>query len=518
MALASAAILGILTVAVNLSAAGLDDDLLAAAKYGNRAMVERALKAGACVSVRDAKGRTPLMWASAGGYADIVHLLLEQGFNINAGIPGPATPLTLAASNGHVDVIRELLARRAALSGAPLRAAINGGHADAAALLARVEAFSQALVSSAKEGDVRRVRDLLKQGAAVNYSTSNTPEETPLAHASQSPLDAAVVRLLLENGADPWQRVAGGTSRDFIGNRLPPPAMELLTQAELAAPEEQLRAAVRSGETKKVAELLCRGADPDLFDNKSRSALVYAAENRDLIMVKLLLFRGAKSGIDTAMRIAGEAGRPDIQAALNQPRAAAINIDEVMKALRQAISSAASDKAQPRAVKAYSELHEFVEKWFGSAASRATRRGKGDLEYFGSLRSGTMELEQAIKKGNSADITQILGSLAQDIETKVEHCKKSGGLVMEVQLSVHTLRGSEEVRSWQVFYLSKIFEFFKDARPEVFPAFSSPAIEGLPPGRYFIWARDPKTRREGPRMEIKVGEGKRQMRVDVPVP
>ena len=89
---------------------------------------------------------------------------------------------------------------------------------------------------------------------------------------------------------------------------------------------------------------------------------------------------------------------------------------------------------------------------------------------------------------------------------------------MEVQLSVHTLRGGEEVRSWQVFYLNRIFEFFKDARPEVFPSFSSPAREGLPPGRYVIWARDPKTRREGPRTEIKVGEGKRELRVDVPVP
>ena len=69
-----------------------------------------------------------------------------------------------------------------------------------------------------------------------------------------------------------------------------------------------------------------------------------------------------------------------------------------------------------------------------------------------------------------------------------------------------------------MFYLSKIFEFFKDARPEVFPAFSSPSAESIPPGRYVIWARDPKTKREGPRTVIKVGEGKREMRVDVPIP
>jgi ankyrin repeat protein len=501
---------------VCLHAANEDGDLLAAAKYGNRPAVEKAIKAGACVSIRDAHGRTPLVWAAAGGYSDVVRLLLEQGFNDGL------TAMTFAAANGHIDVTRELLTRRPAFTESVLKTAISAGHANEAALLAREKALSLTLISAAKEGDVKRTRELLSQGAAVNYYDSDGG--TPLTPSVEGPIDAAVFRLLLEKGADPWLRIAGRTVRERIGDRLQQQSLILLARAESAYPEEQLREAVRSGETTKVAGLLCRGADPNLSDNSNRSALVYAAMKRDLIMVRLLLSRGAKTGMEMAARVAQEGGHPEIAAALNQPRANDFMIDDVMKALRIAIQNAASGETAPivkahfRAEKAYRDLDGFVEKWFGASGTRTVRRGNGDQEYFGGLMAGAMELDRAVKTRNAAEIARILAALAEDMETKAEHCRKSGGLRMEVKLLVHTLRGGEEVRNWQVLYLSKIFEFLKDARPEVFPIFSSPSTETVPPGRYLIWARDPKSGRDGVRTAIKVGEGSAEMRVDVPVP
>ena len=73
---------------------------------------------------------------------------------------------------------------------------------------------------------------------------------------------------------------------------------------------------------------------------------------------------------------------------------------------------------------------------------------------------------------------------------------------------VRTLRGSEEARSWQVFYMPKVLEAAGGASPDVFPRLSSPTDETLVPGRYVMWVRQPDTDRVSERTVVKVGEGK----------
>jgi hypothetical protein len=69
-----------------------------------------------------------------------------------------------------------------------------------------------------------------------------------------------------------------------------------------------------------------------------------------------------------------------------------------------------------------------------------------------------------------------------------------------------------------VFYMPRVFEAARSATPDLFPQLSSPTQETLVPGRYVMWARDPVTSRVGERTVVKVGEGRKELLVDLPVP
>jgi hypothetical protein len=66
--------------------------------------------------------------------------------------------------------------------------------------------------------------------------------------------------------------------------------------------------------------------------------------------------------------------------------------------------------------------------------------------------------------------------------------------------------------------MPRIFEAAGSASPDLFPQLSSPTEETLVPGRYVMWVRDPATSRVGERTVVKVGEGKKELLLDLPVP
>jgi len=124
-----------------------------------------------------------------------------------------------------------------------------------------------------------------------------------------------------------------------------------------------------------------------------------------------------------------------------------------------------------------------------------------------------------LSSGNIDNLAAALQSLAEDLEIKLEHCTMSGGrLGGSVIVRVRTLQGGEERKSWQVFYMPRIFEAAGNASPDLFPQLSSPTEETLVPGRYVMWVRDPATARVGERTVVKVGDGKKELLLDLPVP
>jgi hypothetical protein len=127
-------------------------------------------------------------------------------------------------------------------------------------------------------------------------------------------------------------------------------------------------------------------------------------------------------------------------------------------------------------------------------------------------------LEAAVAQGG-ASLAVPLGAVAEDLEAKLEHCRKSGGkLGGSVTVRVRTVQGAEEAKSWQVLYLPKILELSETAAPDRFPQLSSPTEEILVPGRYVMWLRHPVTGTMSDRTVVKVGEGRKELLLDLSVP
>lgn len=87
--------------------------LAEAAEAGDAARVSTLVASGAFADARLRGGETPLMRASARGYADVARALLDAGADASARRTDGFTPLILAAFFGHEEVVRLLLERGA---------------------------------------------------------------------------------------------------------------------------------------------------------------------------------------------------------------------------------------------------------------------------------------------------------------------------------------------------------------------------------------------------------------------
>jgi hypothetical protein len=166
-------------------------------------------------------------------------------------------------------------------------------------------------------------------------------------------------------------------------------------------------------------------------------------------------------------------------------------------------------ESQRRANAALSQLQALSASWPANSPD----------DYRDSLAGDVSALEAAVKIDDLVGLAATMQAVADDLEVKLEHCTRSGGkLGGSITVRVRTLQGSDEVKSWQVFYLPRVFEAAPNASPDLFPQLSSPTEESLVPGRYVMWVRDPTTARLGERTVVKVGEGRKELLLDLPVP
>jgi ankyrin repeat protein len=164
------------------------EDLIEAAKAGDEAAVrEIVARAPGVVLQRLPSGESPLMSAVYRGHHGIVVALIELGAEVD---------VFAAAATGRVADLTRALADPAAINAfafdgwTPLHLASFFGHQDAC-------------------------RALLDAGAAVHAISRNSLRNTPL-HAAVAGRHSDVGLLLLERGADPSIRDAGGSTPQRI--------------------------------------------------------------------------------------------------------------------------------------------------------------------------------------------------------------------------------------------------------------------------------------------------------------
>jgi ankyrin repeat protein len=181
--------------------------LIKMTERGDYEKIEKKIDKGANVNVKDDMGRTPLMFASLEGNAEIVRLLIEEGADVNA-----MTGRVFFASSGSdsaeatfISAISLMMARDLNNRTALMYAA-EQGHAEIVRLLIEAGANVNtigwqnrtALIYASECGDVECVQSLIDAGADVNVVTNGG--ETACTIASREG-HSQVVALLKEAGA-----------------------------------------------------------------------------------------------------------------------------------------------------------------------------------------------------------------------------------------------------------------------------------------------------------------------------
>jgi hypothetical protein len=445
----------------------------------------------------------------------IQHLLPSVAFaallSSQAAAPSPRTAqdaLLESAKRGVAAEVQELLA-----AGAPVNTTDRRG-------------FTPLMWATAA-GYVEVTRLLIDSGAAVDRRSNDGTTALMLAAANGF---ADIARTLLLRGADVLAARDGVTARQAAFARGHSDVVAILEQAE-GLGTRLLKAAAEGNDT-AVRQLLAGGAPVNVTDERGATPLMIAARNGDLGMLQALLSRGADAAArDSRGQTVFDWAEPSpstgkyvVAFLMDQglsraaPASAAPPPSPQVKASLTTLAtvlsrippaSATVRTAQRRANAALSQLQALSAKWPADSPD----------DYRDNLAEGVSALDAALKAGDVDTLTATLDLVAEDLEAKLEHCIKSGGkLGGSVAVRVRTVQAGAEIKSWQVFYMPRVFEAAANATPDLFPQLSSPTEERLVPGRYVMWVRDPATSRVGERTIVKVGEGRTELLLDLPVP
>ena len=300
------AVVGIVTMSGGGLQAASDDLRLVEAVKAQRWEAVRSLLADRTdVNATQGDGATALHWAVHWDEQETAELLIRAGADVNASNDYEVTPLWLACANANGAMVERLLA-----AGADGRATLASGET--------------ALMACARTGSVDAVEALLNRGVDVD-AREGSESQTALmwATAQRHP---AVVRLLLEHGADPSAR--SRIRREVISRRLQSDLRYGERSRSLGSDAEEtdvggftpLLFAARVGDVESARLLLAAGADVNDTGPDGASVLVVATHSGHRALAQFLLDQGANPNAAivgyTALHAAVLQGDPEIVAAL----------------------------------------------------------------------------------------------------------------------------------------------------------------------------------------------------------
>ncbi len=161
------------------------DRLLQAASRGDTQQVKALLAESVPVDVRDRRGNTPLLLATAGNHAPAAEALIRAGADVNIKNQREDSAYLLAGAEGHLAILKMTLQH-----GADLKSTNRYG--------------GTAMIPACERGHVEVVRTLLQAG--VDPDHINRLGWTCLLEAvilgNGGPAHQAIVSILIDGGAD----------------------------------------------------------------------------------------------------------------------------------------------------------------------------------------------------------------------------------------------------------------------------------------------------------------------------
>lgn len=272
------AVVGIATVSGAGLQAASDDLRLVEAVKAQRWEAVASLLAETDVNAAQGDGATALHWAVHWDEHETAELLIRAGADVDAANDYEVTPLWLACANASGAMVERLLA-----AGADARATLASGET--------------ALMACARTGSEDAVEALLKRGVDVDAREPSESQTALMWAAAQR--HPAVVRLLLEHGADPNAR--SRIRREVISRRLQADLRYGERSRSLGSDAEEtdvggftpLLFAARVGDLESAGLLLAAGADVNDTGPDGASALVVATHSGHGALARFLLDRGA---------------------------------------------------------------------------------------------------------------------------------------------------------------------------------------------------------------------------------
>jgi ankyrin repeat protein len=242
---------------VNLRSDGMTP-LMWACEWGQTKTAQLLMKHGADPNLRllrardgDEAGMTALMYAAGRGHRDLVQVLIEAGAEVSAVTEGGWSALNVACEYGRYEIAKDLIASGCPVLADVLRWPVVENNLEMVKLLIRSGAdvevvprdfprhsrvyplkIKSLLGNAACSGSTEAALDLIKTGADVNRQVENF---SPLGWAVQTN-KPAMVKLLLEHGADAANCGLGNSAMDIAVNREQPDMIRLLK--ELLRPTE----------------------------------------------------------------------------------------------------------------------------------------------------------------------------------------------------------------------------------------------------------------------------------------
>jgi cytohesin len=346
-----------------------------AAQSGHADIASCLIEIGADVDATTSNGWTALHQAAFNGHADVVAVLLASGADATQRTDDGDNPLHSAAYNGFLGICRmlieatggSLLDIKSKKSWTALHQACANGHYELAVFLtkqgASIELAGARGRTSLHWAAMHDHADILKYLLEIPGATPNLGSQTdgwmPL-HSAIPQSSAAVVRLLLEHGADVRQSVAAGASPLHIAvvyARLDLAPLLLAHGADVNARSKSgstpLHDAVEMSDLQFARWLVTHGADPDAAKTEGWTPLHTAAGKGDIRMVTLLLDAGGNANAvrpknnETVLHRATDQGRLDVvQLLLDKGSDVACVNQDGWTPLHQAMSRGRKDLAE----------------------------------------------------------------------------------------------------------------------------------------------------------------------------